>query len=69
VLKHKEKASSDINQGRQGLTCRNQDLIARFLYGGRTDMRKGNYSEALKRKRHSRAVDLRSNSRGRARAW
>jgi hypothetical protein len=31
VLKHKIKTFSDINQGRQGLTCKFLDLVARFL--------------------------------------
>jgi hypothetical protein len=68
VLKLKERAPNTINQGRQGLDCKNQDLYARFLYSGWTGMRNQNYSGPLKRKRHSRTVDLRSNGRGRARA-
>jgi hypothetical protein len=38
MLKHKKSTSGDIIRGRQGLTSKNLDLIARFLYGGRTGL-------------------------------
>jgi hypothetical protein len=38
MLKHKERASGGIIQGRQGLVYKFQDLTARILIGGRTGM-------------------------------
>jgi hypothetical protein len=38
MLKHKERASGGIMQGRQGLDDKFQDLTARILIGGRTGM-------------------------------
>jgi hypothetical protein len=61
MLKHKEKASGGIIQGRQGLDYKFQDLTARILLGGRTDMQNYENSGALKRNRQSGTVDLGSN--------
>jgi hypothetical protein len=61
VLKLKERTSNTINRGRQVLDCKNQDLIARILLGGRTGMQICENSGALYAKHHSRTVDLRSN--------
>jgi hypothetical protein len=47
VLIHKKRTSNTIIQGRQGLNCKNQDLSARILLGGRTGMLKQIYSGAL----------------------
>jgi hypothetical protein len=38
MLKHKERASGGIIQGRQGLVYKFEDLTARILIGGRTGM-------------------------------
>jgi hypothetical protein len=47
VLKLKKRTSDTINQGRQGLDCKNQDLSAKLLKGGRTGMRKQDYPGTL----------------------
>jgi hypothetical protein len=38
MLKQKKRTSGAIIQGKQGLDHKTQDLIARILTGGRTDM-------------------------------
>jgi hypothetical protein len=48
VLNLEKRTSNTINQGRQGLDCKNQDLIARILLGGRTGMQICENSGALK---------------------
>jgi hypothetical protein len=60
VQKGVKRTFNTINQGRQGLDCKNQDLTVKILKGGRTGLLKSKSSGALKEKGRSRTVDLRS---------
>jgi hypothetical protein len=68
VQKGVKRTFNTINQGRQGLDCKNQDLTVKILKGGRTGLLKFKNSGALEEKGRSRTVDLRSNGRRRVRA-
>jgi hypothetical protein len=61
VQKGVKSTFNTINQGRQGLDRKNQDLTLNILKGGRTGLQKFKRSGALKEKGLSRTVDLRSN--------
>jgi superfamily I DNA and/or RNA helicase len=68
VQKGVKRTFNTINQGKQGLDRKNQDLTVKILKGGRTGLLKFKNSGALKEKGRSRTVDLRSNGGRRMRA-
>jgi hypothetical protein len=61
VQKGVKRTINTINQGKQGLDRKNQDLTVNILKGGRTGLLKFKNSGALKRNGQPSAVDLRSN--------